>query len=61
MNIDVDWDKVIEITPHIEGDDCYTIAFVFDDYQVCTYGYSNQKEFLKDYTGIMCGDWRKRG
>ena len=55
MNIKVDWDKVIDCTPSIEGDGFFTISFLFDNGQVCTYGYDNKKDFLKDYTDIKCG------
>ena len=54
MNIKIDWDKVIEIEPHIEDEGVYTIGIVFDDFTVCTYGYANQKQFIKDYTKLMC-------
>jgi hypothetical protein len=55
MNIKIDWDKVIEIEPHIEGDDVYTICIVFNDSQVMSYAYNNKEDFIKDYTDIMCG------
>lgn len=54
MEIRVNWNEVIKCEPHIEGDDCYTISFLFKNGQVCTYGYNNNKEFIKDYTNIMC-------
>lgn len=54
MNIQIDYDKLLHIQSNIEGDDFYTISMLFDDGQVCTYGYSNQKDFLKDYTKIKC-------
>lgn len=53
MNIKVDWDKVIEVEPNIEDDNIYTIAIVFDDGTVCTYGYDDKKMFLKDYNKIL--------
>lgn len=53
MNIQIDWDRVIEVEPNIESDGLYTIAFVFDDGTVCTYGYSDSKLFVKDYTRLM--------
>lgn len=53
MNIKVDWNKVIEIEPNIEDDSIYTIAIVFDDGEVCTYGYDDKKKFLKDYNKIL--------
>ena len=53
MNIQIDWDRVIEVEPNIESDGLYTIAFVFDDSTVCTYGYADSKLFIKDYTRLM--------
>lgn len=53
MEINFDIDRVIKFQPTIE-DDCYTISMVFDNYEVCTYGYSNHKDFIKDYTKLMC-------
>lgn len=55
MNIKVDWKRVLECTPCIEGNGYYTITFLFDDGQVCTYGYDNQKDFIKDCTYVKCG------
>lgn len=52
MHIDIRWDKVIDIEYHIEEEGIYTICFIFEDGQVCTYGYDNQKEFIKDCTKI---------
>ena len=53
MNIEIDWDRVIEVEPNIEDNGLHTIAFVFDDYTVCTYGYSDSKLFIKDYARLM--------
>lgn len=53
MNIKVDWTKVVEVEPNIEEDNIYTIAIVFDDGTVCTYGYSDKDKFLKDYNKIL--------
>lgn len=53
MNIKVDWTKVVEVEPNIEEDNIYTIAIVFEDSTVCTYGYSDKDKFLKDYNKIL--------
>ena len=53
MNIEVDWDRVIDVEPKIEEDSIYTISFSFDDGTVCTYAYSNSKMFVKDYTNLI--------
>lgn len=52
MRINFDMNKVVKFQPTIE-DGCYTISMVFDNYEVCTYGYSNSKDFIKDYTRLM--------
>lgn len=56
MNIKVDWNKVIEVEPSIEKN-LYFIAIVFQDATMCTLGYANHKQFIKDYTKIM-EEWR---
>lgn len=53
MKIRFDWEDVMEVEPSIEGDNYYCISFVFKDGNVCTYGYSNSKDFIKDYTDLM--------
>ena len=58
MNIEIDWDKVVDIEYHIEGDGIYSISIMFNDNQALTYGYSNQKDYLKDCTDIA--ERRKR-
>lgn len=59
MNVDIDWDRVIDVDMHIEEDDfIYTICFVFDDGCVMTYGYSDYKKFIRDCTKVA--DRRKQ-
>ena len=58
MNIEIDWDKVIDIEYHIEDEGIYSICIMFDDNQALTYGYFNQKDYLKDCTDIA--ERRKR-
>lgn len=53
MNIKVDWTKVVEIEPNVEDEDIYTIAIVFDDGTVCTYGYNDRDLFKEDYKKIL--------
>ena len=53
MNIEIDWDKVMEVEPNIEEDGIYTISFSFVDGTVCSYAYGDSKSFIKDYTKLM--------
>lgn len=55
MNIKIDWDKVVDIQGNAEGDGYYTISVLFDNGQALTYGYTDQKEFMKDYTDVNYG------
>ena len=53
MNVDIHWDKVLEVEPKIE-DNLYFISIVFKDYTICSLGYKDHKQFIKDYTKMMC-------
>lgn len=55
MNIKIEWDKVVDMQANTEGDGYYTISVLFDDGQALTYGYTDQKEFMKDYTDVNYG------
>lgn len=48
MNIEVDWDKVMDLEYNIEGDGIYSISIMFEDGEALTYGYTSQKKFLID-------------
>ena len=52
MYVEIQWDKVIDIEYNIEGEGIYSISLMFDNGQAMTYGYFNQREFLKDCTEI---------
>lgn len=54
MNINIDWNKVIDVEYHIEGDGIWSISVAFDNGQACTYGYTNMKDYLRDCTEIAC-------
>ena len=53
MNIEVDWDRVVDVEPRIEEDSIYTISFGFDDGTACTYAYTDSKKFVRDYTEMI--------
>lgn len=52
MLVDIDFDRVIDIEYHIEDEGIYSISFSFDNGEAMTYGYFNQKDFVKDCTKI---------
>ena len=52
MNIEVDWDKVLDLEYNIEGDGIYSISIIFNNGDALTYGYISQKRFLKDCSYI---------
>ena len=52
MNIDIDWNKVIDVEYNIEGDGIWSITILFNDGEAVTYGYTDMKKYLKDCTEI---------
>lgn len=52
MYIDIDWDKVIGVQYHIEGDGIWSISIGFDNGEACTYGYTDLKSYMKDCSAI---------
>lgn len=52
MKIEFDVRDVLEIEPHIEDGGIFAICIVFKNGEVLTYGYSDYKPFIEDYTEL---------
>jgi hypothetical protein len=52
VNIEIDWDKVVDVEYNIEGEGIYSISIMFNDGEALSYGYFDQKKYLIDCTEI---------